>query len=189
MTKFEAAEINKISEWAQDEAIRIALLLAAYPVPPMPEFQVESNENSKESELTTTNFMDDHLKDDYLTEYLEEERKEFQKETLTDAEATSLCSEWKGNYSVIPGISWGDLPYDLQQRWLRFSCDYHLSESEEYSQLIKTMENAQLDDKAQEKQGESGNSKSKGSTEQRRGEGEEEEEEGEMESKYDDVFT
>jgi len=47
-------------------------------------------------------------------------------ETLTDSEASNLCTELKGKYSVIPGVSWGNLPYDLQQKWLHFSCDYHL---------------------------------------------------------------
>lgn len=47
-------------------------------------------------------------------------------ETLTDSEASNLCTELKGKYSVIPAVSWGNLPYDLQQKWLHFSCDYHL---------------------------------------------------------------
>ena len=47
-------------------------------------------------------------------------------EVLTDAEAGKLCTDLKVRYSVIPGVSWGNLPHDQQQRWLHFSCDYHL---------------------------------------------------------------
>ena len=45
--------------------------------------------------------------------------------TITDAEASKLCSEWQTNYHVIKGVSWGDLPYDLQQQWVHYSCDSH----------------------------------------------------------------
>ena len=48
-------------------------------------------------------------------------------ETLTDAQAESLCTEMKSKYSVVPGVSWGSLPYDLQQKWVHYSCDYHLT--------------------------------------------------------------
>ena len=47
---------------------------------------------------------------------------------LTDAEAIKSCTEWKDQYGVIAGISWGSLPYDLQQKWLQMSCDYHLQD-------------------------------------------------------------
>jgi len=50
-------------------------------------------------------------------------------ETLTDAQSTSLCSEMREKYSVVPGVSWGSLPYDLQQRWIHYSCDLHLTSS------------------------------------------------------------
>ena len=50
-------------------------------------------------------------------------------ETLTDAEATKLCSEWKDKYAVVVGVSWGQLPFDLQRRWLKISCDYHFRDT------------------------------------------------------------
>jgi len=49
--------------------------------------------------------------------------------TMTDAEATAQCTEWKTSYNVIVGVSWGTLPFDLQKKWLEISCDYHLSTS------------------------------------------------------------
>ena len=48
-------------------------------------------------------------------------------ESLTDSEAVKQCTELKDKFSVIPGVSWGNLPYDQQQRWLHYSCDYHLA--------------------------------------------------------------
>ena len=48
--------------------------------------------------------------------------------TLTDAEATKMCMDWKTKYNVVVGASWGDLPYDLQQKWLSNSCDYHMKD-------------------------------------------------------------
>lgn len=51
--------------------------------------------------------------------------------TVTDSEATALCTEWKSKYSVVQGVSWGNLPYDLQQKWLTYSCDYHFKNAEE----------------------------------------------------------
>lgn len=48
--------------------------------------------------------------------------------TLTDSESTKQCGEWRTDYSVIPGVSWGSLPFDLQKKWLEYSCDYHLSD-------------------------------------------------------------
>lgn len=48
-------------------------------------------------------------------------------DTLTDSEAMTLCTDMKHNHSIIPGVSWGTLPLDMQQKWLHYSCDYHLA--------------------------------------------------------------
>lgn len=48
--------------------------------------------------------------------------------TITDAEANKQCIEWKNQYEVVIGKSWGNLPHDLQQKWLQYSCDYHLQD-------------------------------------------------------------
>lgn len=48
-------------------------------------------------------------------------------ESLTDSQAIELCTEMQHKYSVVPGVSWGSLPFDLQQKWVHYSCDYHLS--------------------------------------------------------------
>ena len=72
-------------------------------------------------------------------------------ETLTDAEATKLCSEWKDKYAVVVGVSWGQLPFDLQRRWLKISCDYHFRDTK-------------LDGSSSSSSGSSSSSSSSGST-------------------------
>ena len=129
----ETAEVDKISKHSQDEAVRIALLLASQPLPPMPLFEMDSKYKDPES---LADVIDDVLGkvgeegEFYGLEEYEKDDKVSSKETdsLTDAEATKLCSEWKQKYSVVTGVSWGNLPYDLQQKWLHYSCDYHLSD-------------------------------------------------------------
>jgi len=49
---------------------------------------------------------------------------------ISDAEAQKTCTEWKDKYSVVIGVSWGSLPYDLQQKWMSYSCDYHMNSKE-----------------------------------------------------------
>lgn len=61
---------------------------------------------------------------------LKNKNSEFEKSesVITDAEAYKICTEWKEKYTVVIGVSWGNLPYDLQQKWVEYSCDYHKSE-------------------------------------------------------------
>ena len=53
--------------------------------------------------------------------------------TMTDAEASTQCKEWKEKYQVVIGVSWGNLPFDLQRRWLKISCDYHFGKDHDKS--------------------------------------------------------
>jgi hypothetical protein len=146
--KLESSETEQLFSSVQDEAIRLALLLQTHPSPPYPGFPYEQEVGGGYANLEPFE-LDDKLKaregmywDDIS--YQKEEGKgkdgsweagnvwteNYQSEgALTDAEATKLCGEWKGNYSVVPGVSWGNLPFDLQQQWLHNSCDYHLSDS------------------------------------------------------------
>jgi len=43
-------------------------------------------------------------------------------EILTSKEKEEKCIEWLKFYSVVKGVSWGDLPYDLQKKWV---CKYY----------------------------------------------------------------
>ena len=42
-------------------------------------------------------------------------------------EATKLCNEWYKKYNVVPNASWGDLPADLQTKWIKIGCDRYLT--------------------------------------------------------------
>lgn len=138
LVHIEAKEIEELSKESQDEAVRLALLLAKYPAPPMLDFEIDPK--YKDSE-TLADIIDDVFraaddkKNDVYSYSYSSSKDEIggssssrDSETITDAEATKKCTEWKVNYSVVTGVSWGNLPYDLQQKWLHFSCDYHLSE-------------------------------------------------------------
>lgn len=50
---------------------------------------------------------------------------------LDDNNETKLdkirCEGFKKKYEVILGHSWGNLPYDLQDKWRTMNCDLHLS--------------------------------------------------------------
>eukprot|EP00632_Arachnochrysis_sp_CCMP2950_P012615 CAMPEP_0185695880 /NCGR_PEP_ID=MMETSP1164-20130828/4790_1 /TAXON_ID=1104430 /ORGANISM="Chrysoreinhardia sp, Strain CCMP2950" /LENGTH=254 /DNA_ID=CAMNT_0028362751 /DNA_START=137 /DNA_END=901 /DNA_ORIENTATION=+ len=45
------------------------------------------------------------------------------------AERSATCKDWRANYGVSPGVSWGSLPFDLQERWRLYDCDIYLQES------------------------------------------------------------
>lgn len=143
LVKLEIAELEEITKHSQDEAVRLALILSAQPAPPMPEFELDPKylNNDKLADAIDDVFSKAGDKDDYN----EEERRKWEEfddyddkdklkkedasevaNTMTDAEATTLCSDWKTKYSVVQGVSWGNLPYDLQQKWIKTSCDYHL---------------------------------------------------------------
>jgi hypothetical protein len=137
LVQLEASDIDKIAKQSQDEAVRLALLLASQPAPPMPDFAIETEYNDFQKvegffddvtgsvwgELGNVEyaFRDDHNEGSLMQEFA----------PITDAEATTMCTDWKRTYNVVTGVSWGDLPYDLQQKWLHYSCDYHLAEEVE----------------------------------------------------------
>lgn len=145
LVKIEAIELAEITKHSQDEAVRLAVQLAGQPAPPMPEFELDSVylDAEKLADAIDDVFGKSGGKDDYS----EQERKSWDKyddddkssvdvrkplqSTVTDADATKLCLEWKSKYSVVQGVSWGNLPYDLQQKWLTYSCDYHFSHAME----------------------------------------------------------
>eukprot|EP01039_Chlorochromonas_danica_P001525 gene1525-1663_t len=137
LLKLEKTEYENIQNQAKDEAVRIALYLANHPAPPMPEFELAEEFEDPEK---LADVIDDvygrsekEEKEDFLLEEEGQEVKgsEEEKEILavSDAEAVELCSDWKEKYKVVVGVSWGDLPYDLQQRWIAYSCDYHLKDN------------------------------------------------------------
>lgn len=145
--KLETKELDELSERSQDEAVKIALQLASQPAPPMVEYVIDPmyldaeiladaidsalghiDDEEKENRGNTGRFFggtrergDDNEKDDDLFNT--------SKDRISDAEAIKICGEWKSLYSVIKGVSWGNLPYDLQKKWVNYNCDYHLSDT------------------------------------------------------------
>lgn len=152
--KLEQNEYKDISMKSNSEAVEVALLLASHPAPPMPIFPLDSQYYNAES---LANKVDDIFSKDNLIqggEYYQDiiENKnsnkdlpEHHEETLTDSEAMKLCTDMKIKYNVKVGISWGDLPYDLQQQWLEHSCDYHLSDDNNITTI-----NNKIEDKEEE---------------------------------------
>lgn len=130
LARLEAKEHEELSRESKDEAVRIALFLATHPAPPMPNFVMESEFEDAEK---LADVIDDIFGKGDAGKFEEGTGEIMEAEaeiTLTDAEATKICTEWKDTYKVIVGVSWGDLPYDLQQKWVEYSCDYHMKEDE-----------------------------------------------------------
>jgi hypothetical protein len=48
------------------------------------------------------------------------------RDNLSDADARHICEGWQSDYNVKMNVDWGSLPYDLQQKWLQYACDYLL---------------------------------------------------------------
>jgi hypothetical protein len=132
--KLEKKEYDELSKLSKDEAVRIALYLTNHPAPPMPEFPL--NEEYADAEKLADAIDDvfgkgEGIFDDKpgsMNDQLSDGKEGVETVSITDAEATKMCNEWKEKYNVVIGVSWGDLPYDLQQKWLEYSCDYHMKE-------------------------------------------------------------
>ncbi len=129
--KVEIQHLEELTHHSQDEAIRVALQLAERHVNPIPEFDLdpkyfdaEALADAISNVLKTVNHYEDKIEDASSrgAKSLKDSSPN-EVATYTDAEAKKLCSEWKTNYHVIKGVSWGDLPYDLQQKWVHYACD------------------------------------------------------------------
>lgn len=127
----ESIQLDEITKAAKDEAVRLALILSKYPAPPIPVFDMD--DKYKEAEKLA-----DLVDDVFKKETSEEEKYKDDvtyraditpKVAISDAEANAKCQEFKDKYQVVVGVSWGNLPYNLQQQWLEYSCDYHLKSS------------------------------------------------------------
>jgi len=49
--------------------------------------------------------------------------REQRKEVVDESIAKPACDSWKADYNVQPGIGWGTLPYELQEKWKVYDCD------------------------------------------------------------------
>lgn len=139
--------IKNIVHHSEDEAIRLALLLENMPAIPMPYYEQSYSSSSssryEESYGSNYNFTDDFFftnrssrtddkewgaKESYFEYGYEKDKQDKEAEPLlSDVEAHKICTEWKEKYQVQVGVGWGLLPFDLQKKWLEYSCDYHLN--------------------------------------------------------------
>jgi len=141
--QLDISNLKDILHYSEDEAIRLALLLEKYPAIPMPYYEESYGSNRYEEEFygSKFNFTDDFFfanrssrtddkewgaKEAYFEYGYEKDKKE-SVPLLSDVEAHKICSEWKEQYQVQVGVGWGLLPFDLQKKWLEYSCDYHLN--------------------------------------------------------------
>lgn len=136
LIKVEESELEEVVKMSKDEAVRLALVLAGQPAPPMPEFELDPKFQDAEelADAIDDVFGKSGGKDDYNEKSMDKYDDDLDtpissstEVTLTDAEATAICLEWKSKYSVVKGVSWGNLPYDLQQKWMKYACDYHFA--------------------------------------------------------------
>lgn len=45
---------------------------------------------------------------------------------MSDSDARHMCQGWQTEHNVKLGVDWGTLPFDLQQKWNQYACDYLL---------------------------------------------------------------
>lgn len=117
----ESLDLLTLKRECHDEAAAIVAKLAEDPPPPMPSFEGDA----------VLEGADDKYPDDDVfggKDPLEEEL--FPEEELPPIdERSASCSQWRTQYGVSPGLSWGNLPLDLQSRWRTFDCDIYLQEA------------------------------------------------------------
>lgn len=130
LAKLESQEIEELTKTSQSDAVDLALLLASYPAPPIPDFPLDKKYEDAES---LADMIDDTLsrKDDnydYKMSSLDDVPSTKKIEpVISDTEAKKACNDWKTKYEVVIGVSWGKLPYDLQGKWMSYHCDLHLA--------------------------------------------------------------
>ncbi len=145
--KLEKQEYDELIKISKDEAVKTALYLASHPAPPMPEFDLDPQfEDAEKLADVIDDIFGKELDDKSALENMFDGKMDVREKELpqlTDSESSKVCSEWKSKYNVIVGVSWGDLPYDLQQKWLSYSCDYHMKGENSVAEIenIESSEN------------------------------------------------
>mmetsp|Transcript_7228 Transcript_7228/g.10755 ORF Transcript_7228/g.10755 Transcript_7228/m.10755 type:complete len:231 (-) Transcript_7228:86-778(-) len=145
LATIDAIEMQKLVDHSKDEAVRIALTLAAQPAPPMSQYVVEDKYKDPEA---LGNLIDDLFESEAQREesqYFDPVQREEEFENIgnfenyggvesgeegadfpEENEVIDMCNGWKRDYSVVTGVSWGQLPNDLQKKWKSYNCDYYI---------------------------------------------------------------
>jgi TPP-dependent trihydroxycyclohexane-1,2-dione (THcHDO) dehydratase len=131
LAHIESVELDEITKEAKDEAVRLALILSKYPAPPIPVFDIDDTYKDAEklADLVDDVFKRETSEEESYKDDVTSHADDTPKVAISDSEAMEKCQEFKDKYQVVVGVSWGNLPYDLQQQWLQYSCDYHLKSS------------------------------------------------------------
>jgi len=145
----EARELKELQQRSQDEAVRVTLQLSSQPAPMRPEFPLDVKYLDAEVLGDAIDEMldkvgevgdDDDKKDDFLMASASAEGEGLgglkggeaggADSSPSDEELTAMCQGWKDKYSVVQGVSWGALPFDLQGKWMKLKCDSFLTLSQ-----------------------------------------------------------
>jgi hypothetical protein len=129
----EHEHFQELSRNSQDEAVKVSLLLsnAERSMSRAPEFDLNPKYRNADILADAINELlkrvDDTGSDNSfdLASSHEDAAPVDSSSTVSESEMARLCKEWKTNYNVITGVSWGELTYDLQQKWTQYSCDVH----------------------------------------------------------------
>ena len=115
----EMMNLRELKRSCHDAAAVIVGHLAEDPAPPMPSFDVPVD----------TRGLDDRYDDDVFAGAAAEADPytDVAVENLPSVkERTAICQDWRLQYAVSPGVSWGSLPLDLQTQWKAFDCDIYI---------------------------------------------------------------
>jgi hypothetical protein len=147
LAELDQEEMQQLVSHSRDEAVRIALELASLS-PIQKKFHFDEKYQNVES---LANLIDDMFlaqasrtaapyedpRDKYhsldfregVDDYGGSEKEESSKGEGDESEKERLeaCQGWKSHYQVIEGVSWGNLPYDLQKKWQAYNCDVFLA--------------------------------------------------------------
>lgn len=160
----EKLELKELQESAIGEAVRVTLRLAQQPLPVMPVYDVSSAFKSAEELADAIDDIFERVssgkdtagggstggigeKSGLDTTYgAEETQLSEEKPIMSDKAATKKCTHWKEKFGVVVGVSWGNAPVDIQEKWIQLSCDYHLvggasaeEQEEEYFELANEL--------------------------------------------------
>lgn len=126
LISIENYEMELLTKQSQEQAVEVTLELAGRPAPLTSEFKLL--DQYKDAEILA-----DFIDDVFLKVSNGEEIDQSQNDkvigdtvAVSDIEAERACREWKETHNVVVGVSWGNLPQDLQKKWMDYSCDYHL---------------------------------------------------------------
>ena len=139
----EDREFAALSAKSQDEAVRVVMQLAAHPNQVRAEFPLDPKYLDAEVLADTIDAVlktagevgdDDDKKDDFLMLGGGSGGSQGgggggidKDSTPSDGEVLKSCQDWKEKYSVVQGVSWGHLPFDLQGKWMKLKCDIFLA--------------------------------------------------------------